>query len=94
MPKFDVAHIREQGVDLIIIPLESNFGYKSQDEQRSALDELQMRSNAAGLGGTVVPVWDGGGGRMAFIAPPNWHPFFQGINLAWVGANLNRQIYW
>jgi hypothetical protein len=94
MPRFRVAHIREQGIDLIIIPLESSFGYKSKDEQDSAINELQIRSNSAGLRGTIVPVWDSGGGRMAFIAPQNWHSFFKSINLAWVAGNLNRAISW
>jgi hypothetical protein len=40
MPNFDVAHIREQGVDLIIIPLQSSFGTKSQEEQNEIAVEL------------------------------------------------------
>ncbi len=93
MPSFDVAHIREQGVDVIIVPLDSSFGSKSQSDQNAAIAELQARATSAGLAGTVVPVWDSGG-RMAFIAPPNWHPFFQSINLAHVFANINRKLYW
>jgi hypothetical protein len=69
MPKFKIAHVREQGVDLVIVPLESSFGHKTQDDQNRAITELRMRSNAAGLVGAVVPVWDNGAGRMAFIAP-------------------------
>jgi hypothetical protein len=94
MPHFKVAHIKEQGIDLIIIPLDDDFGRKTQAEQHGIIRELQMRTSSAGLAGTVVPVWDAGGGRMAFIAPPNWHPFFQSISLAHVAANLNREISW
>jgi hypothetical protein len=93
MPHFKVAHVREQGVDLIIIPLDSNFGAKSQSEQHGAISELQVRASSAGLAGKVVPVWDNGG-RMAFIAPPNWHPFFKDLNLGFVAQNLNRELYW
>jgi hypothetical protein len=94
MPRFKVAHIREQGIDLVITPLESSFGYKSESDQHDIIADLQLHARAAGLGGTVVPVWDGGGGRMAFIAPQNWHSYFSSINLAFVWSNLNREIYW
>jgi hypothetical protein len=94
MPRFQVAHVKELGVDLIIIPLESSFGNKNSRFQRSATAELQARATSAGLAGTVVPVWDTGDGRMGFLAPPNWHPFFAGLTLEWVFANINRQLYW
>jgi hypothetical protein len=94
MPRYDIAHIREQGIDLIIVPLESTFGTRTASDQQAAIAELQSRARSAGLAGTVVPVWDTGGGRMAFIAPRNWHPFFRGIDLHFVAANINRQLYW
>jgi len=94
MPRFDVAHIREQGIELIIIPLNNSFRFKNEAEQREIISELQLRASSAGLAGTVVPVWDNGGGRMAYIAPENWHQFFRSINLQFVEANINRQLYW
>jgi hypothetical protein len=94
MPRYDVAHVREQGIDLIIVPLDSSFGAKTTTSQQVVIDELQLRARSAGLAGTVVPVWDAGNGRMAFIAPRNWHPFFRGIDLYFVAANINRQLYW
>ncbi len=94
MPRFKISHVKEQGVDLIIVPLESNFGHKPNMQQNLARNELQMQSSSAGLAGTVVPVWDSGSGRMGFLAPQRWHAFFQSINLAWVWANVNREIYW
>lgn len=78
MPQFDVAHLHEQGQDLIIILLDSVFGYKSGTEQNKIRSQLRSRASAAGLAGTVVPVRDGGGGQMAFLAPPNWHALFRG----------------
>jgi hypothetical protein len=94
MPRFRVAHIREQGQNMIIVPLDSAFGRKVSSHQRSIASELQARSRAAGLAGRVVPVWDEGGGRMGFFAPHNWRAFFAGINLRWVFENINREIYW
>lgn len=92
MARFDVAHIREQGVDLIIVPLERSFGNKSQSEQAQIVGELQECAASAGLAGTVVPVWDDGFGRMAFIARDNIHPFFRSIDLGFVAANINKSL--
>jgi hypothetical protein len=94
MPKFQVAHIHRSGVDLIIIPLGRNFGNRSRDDQEAVIDQLQARAENARLAGSVVPVWDGGGGRMAFIAPRNLHPFLRSISLADVRRNVNRELYW
>lgn len=93
MPRFKVAHLREQGVDLVIIPLESSFGNKSSDEQHQIVQEFQAHSRAAGLAGAVVPVWPHGK-SMAFIAPPNWHPFFKSLSMSSVLANVNKELYW
>jgi len=55
MPRHKVAHLNQQGVDLIIIPLDDSFGHKSTTVQQEAIAELQMRANTANLRGTVVP---------------------------------------
>lgn len=94
MPTLRIAHLQEQGQDLIIVPLEASFGHKTGPEQQSAIAEIQIRSRNSGLRGRVVPVWDSGGGKMAFIAPRNWHPFFCSINLTFVWRNLNRELRW
>jgi hypothetical protein len=94
MPRFKVAHVKEQGVDLIIIPLESRFGSMSNADQNSQNRELQVRANAAGLRGTVVPVWDAGGGRMGFFAPSGFRPFFSSLSLSQVDQSINKEISW
>ena len=94
MPRFKIAHIKVQGIDLIIVPLNSSFGHKTQEDQQQAIAELHIHANTADLKGDIVPVWDSGGGQMAFIAPTNWHPYFKSISLAIVWANVNRELYW
>lgn len=93
MPRFKVAHVREQGVDLIIVPLESSFGNKLESDKDEIIAELQVRARSAGLAGTVVPVWEAGS-KMVFIAPPNWHPFFRSLSIRQIFASVNREIYW
>jgi len=92
MPIYDVAHIREQGVDLVIVSLDQPFGLRSAADQREITAALQACAREAGLAGAVVPVWDAGGGRMEFLAPRNWHAFFTSINLQFVAMNINRRL--
>ena len=93
MPRFKVAHIREQGVDLIIIPLAEDFDQQSLTDQKKAISQLQSHARSAGLAGTVVPVWLSGD-KMKFIAPPNWHSYFQSINMSFIWTNVNKEIFW
>jgi hypothetical protein len=58
MPRFKIAHIKVQGVDLIIVLLESGFGHKTKEDQQQAIAELQIHANAADLKGDIAPVWD------------------------------------
>jgi len=92
MTKLRVAHIREQGVDLIIVPLDKGFGESSPTAQQQAVESLRMAATLAGLRGDVVPVWDSGDNRMGFLAHKNYHPYFMSINLEFVYANLNREV--
>ena len=93
MPRFKVAHINQQGVDLIITPVNDSFNHKPHSEQIEIIESLELAAHAAGLKGTVVPVWRVGN-RMAFIAPNPWHPFFQTITWDDVLSNVNREIAW
>ena len=40
MPKFKVAHLREQGQNMLLFPLDSSFHHKSPDEQSVIVGEL------------------------------------------------------
>ena len=92
METYEVAHIREQGIDLIIIPVKPTFGAKAPTQQRQICSFLQRAASSAGLAGTVVPVWDSGSGRMGFWAPKKWHSFFKSIDLHFVAVNVNRKL--
>ncbi len=91
MNKFKIAHLREQGQNMIIIPLENNFEYKTNNEQFEIVDSLQSYASSAGLAGTVVPVWQHGR-QMKFIAPQPWHPFFKSLTWNDVIRNLNKEL--
>jgi hypothetical protein len=93
MPTYQVAHINEQGVDLIIIPLDSSFGNQTQAHRSAEIAEFQSRARMAGLRGIVVPVWLDGQ-EMKFIAPPGLWPFFQGVQYQEILHWLNTEIVW
>lgn len=93
MPTLKVAHIREQGVDVIIVPLDANFDHQPGSAQQEAMDEIQSHATAAGLAGAVSLVWPSGG-RMKFLAPPSQHAFYRSLNLHMVQRNLNKTISW
>ncbi|OYU91880.1 MAG: hypothetical protein CFE29_03250 [Bradyrhizobiaceae bacterium PARB1] len=94
MPTFKVAHLREQGQDMIIFPLNAAFGRQSQSDQEDELAGLEYQANMAGLAGHAVAVWDAGGGRMGFLGPRQWHGFLSSLNLRAVMANVNKSISW
>jgi hypothetical protein len=93
MPSFKAAHVREQGVDLVIAAVDSSFGQLSDDEKLKAIVQMQLAANQVGLAGTVVPIWKIGN-RTVFIAPPNWHPFFKTLPWEQLLANLNVEVSW
>jgi hypothetical protein len=91
MAKYKIAHFREQGVDLIVVPLASKFGRLTKQQQSDFIAFIQSGATHAGLAGTVVPVWQDGR-RHCFIAPPKWHPFFESFGWADICRNINKEL--
>lgn len=84
MATFNVAHIREQGQDIIIVIVD-------REPTPADIRQLQICANNAGLRGTVVPVWESMG-RFAFIAPRPWHPFFRSLTWDVVLMSVNKRL--
>ncbi|NQV29534.1 MAG: hypothetical protein HQ508_01485 [Candidatus Marinimicrobia bacterium] len=89
---FEVAHFQEQGQQVIVVFVASSFGHETSTGQNHICSNLQSYARAAGLAGTVVPVWDAGGGRMGFLAPQQWRGFFSGLSLSALSANVNKKL--
>ena len=92
MPTFQVAHLRRNGQDVIIVPVDRSFGKRSPGEQARIQEAFQRSAAAVELPGVVVPVWEDASGRMAFRAPPPWHEFFKSIDMVYVATALNRSL--
>ena len=88
---YEVAHIREQGQDMIIIPVSSSVNNMSNGQQNELKNELQYFARDAGLAGEVCLVWQYGQ-RFHFLAPPPWHPFFKGLSMNFVARNINKKL--
>ncbi|MGE8126319.1 hypothetical protein ACQKQD_05015 [Methylobacterium sp. NPDC080182] len=93
MPSFDVAHVNQSGQNMVIVPLDSSFEYKSSFEQDDIMSELQGRSRAAGMAGSVVAVWERNG-QMRFRAPPRLHSHINALGMYGVLNNINKRLYW
>lgn len=71
MTDFEVAHINEQGVNIVVVFVDSSMAHKSSEEQNQIAAALQLCAQSAGLAGNIAMVWRGG-----FWAPRNQHSFF------------------
>jgi hypothetical protein len=94
MADIDVAHLRIQGVDVVIAFLDSSFDRKTQGEQNEARTALQLRSRSAGLAGNVVLIWRDSSGGYRFMAPPNQHPFFKTADFGQLYRQINKRLSW
>ena len=92
MPTFQVAHLRREGQDVIIVPVDRSFGKRSPAEQSRIQEAFQRSAAVAAIPGVVVPVWEDASGKMAFRAPPPWHDFFKSIDVVYVATALNRTL--
>ena len=92
MPVFQVAHIRRDSQDIIIVPVDRTFGKRSPSEQARIQEAFQRSAVSVEMPGVVVPVWEDAAGRMAFRAPPPWHEFLKSIDMVYVATALNRTL--
>ena len=88
---FELAHINEQGQNMIIIPLEPSFACKSSTEQNQICSSLEIAAHEAGLAGKVVLVWKQGR-MMSYLAPRQWHAFFKSIAYDQILLSINKKL--
>lgn len=93
MPSVKVAHLREQGQNMLLFPLDSSFHHKPDHEQSALVRELEARAHAAGLAGSAAVFWEYGG-RGYFRGPRQWQAFLRSVSLRRVMMQVNREISW
>ena len=90
--KYKLAHIHTRGVDLILIPVERTIETQPMSEQEEALKGFQQVANSAGLRGSVILVWDKGGGATGFLAETHLQPVMTKITYQLVHTKINREM--
>ncbi len=93
MPSFDLAHLNQQGQNMLLFALDSNFGNKTNGDQNAILNELEDRAHAAGLAGRAAIFWRHGS-HEHFMGPKPWHPFLRSLSVNDVLRNTNKTISW
>jgi hypothetical protein len=93
MPRYEIAHIREQGQDIIIFALDQSFGHQSEDDQLATLADFSRRCRGANLRGQVAILWPSGA-QTRFIGPQIWYSYLESINIAYAISQRNRWISW
>jgi hypothetical protein len=91
MERFQVAHIREQGQDLVIVVVNTSVHHKSDSEKAEILATLQRASISAGLAGTAVLAWESNG-ILNVYCNFAFHAFFRSITYEAVLASINKTL--
>lgn len=91
MAQIKIAHINEQGRELIIIPLDSSFHDKTPSQREATRKALQACVCDAHLEGAVVLVWRSGHNRY-FIAPDQWHEYLRHLPWNDIISRLNKTL--
>jgi hypothetical protein len=92
MPTFDVAHFQRQGQTVVLVVVSPSFASMPDSDKGRACAALEACAHSAGLGGTVVPVWDDNSGKPRFWAPTQWHSFFGSLTWQDVVNNINHKL--
>lgn len=93
MPSIKVAQLQEQDQDMVIVIMDPAFARASPTQQEATISQLQTRSHACGLKGTIAMVWDAGG-KLDYLVPQPWHEFFRSLTLDDVRSRINAEISW
>lgn len=92
MQEFKVAHLREQGQDMIIVFVHSKVGTWTDQKREQLSAQLQICAESAGLAGLVVLIWQTPLGRSEFSAPKLWHPFLKSVSYQMLAGNINKKL--
>ena len=85
MAAYKVAHVKEQGQDIIFVFV----GRQLSDQQ---LTSLQLCASEARLAGTVVPIWRYSFSRFAFTAPLQWHSYISSLTWNCLVRAINKSL--
>ena len=89
---FQVAHLKIDSENLIIIPLGSEGMVSKNAAQKKELhQEFKRCMRDAGLNGAVMLAWPQRG-AMSFYGDNNWLSYMKSKNMQWVNQKVNRKV--
>ncbi|MBB6097445.1 hypothetical protein HNR42_000862 [Deinobacterium chartae] len=91
MATFRIAQVEEEGVKLLLVPLERKFGTLTDAQRAQFVARLQACAQSARLEGTVIPVWEDSN-RAQFIAPQKWHGLVRKYSLLKIYASISGEL--
>jgi hypothetical protein len=89
---FEVAYVKEQATNLIIVLVTPFFRNLSYEQQCTLSGEVQVSARASGMRGQVAFVWMEGAGRMNYWAPKQFEEFFAKLETLALVKSLNRKL--
>lgn len=89
---FNVAHLKIDSENLIVIPLGSEDMVRKSTAAKKELHQLfKSCMKNAGLNGAVMLAWPQRG-NMAFYGDTGWLSYMKSKNMQWVNKNINRKV--
>ena len=92
LKRYNIAHVRVGGADVIFVPMGGDFLQLSDAARAKVLDAIGVATADSRLAGQIIPVWETPSGAMGFVAPTAFHQAVSAINMDFVRANTNRTI--
>jgi hypothetical protein len=92
MPTYDVACLREQGIDVIVVVVEAAVANWPRTDQSPAWARMQVQAIEAGLDGTVILLWRATPKRLGYFDPHHRHPFLKLLTTARLARITNTHL--
>jgi hypothetical protein len=92
LSSIEVAVLRREKQDLIVVPLAEAFELRTPNEKNLILLELRDAIRAADLDGELIAFWEDGKGRTRYVAPPELDAFCRLLTRRWLKHHLNARI--
>lgn len=91
METFQVAHIKHDGQDVILVLVTNSFASNTTAKKNEIYAAMQSAATSAGLAGGVVLVWDQSG-RPVSWGPTAWQSYLSSITWDYILSNVNRSL--
>lgn len=89
--RYNVAHVRHQNSNMVIVVVGPGFFNGSRADQNRWFTGIEQCVKSLNYAGQTLLVGNVNG-RFYFHGPNSWHNFLRTINMNWVNARINKWI--